>query len=126
MLDPVRVDFAIDLAYGALILLAIVLIATLDFGVGIAYGVGAFAGYLLHVIWKMARFDPEWMTAEVEARVAETVEERMEEAVGEQLADVQAQVEEVDERIGRRPREEDLEELIEEVRDPADGSAGND
>ncbi len=74
MLNPVRVDAAVDLAYGALIVLSIALIVTLDTNVGVAFGVGVFASYVVHVVWKMARFDPDWMTQTVEETVGETVE----------------------------------------------------
>lgn len=119
MLNPVRVDAAVDLAYGALILLAIVLIASLDFGIGIAFGLGVFASYVVHVVWKMARFDPDWMTSAVQETVEETMEEtveqKMAETVEEQLESVQSQVEAVEERVDRRPREDQVEELIEET-----------
>ncbi len=126
MLNPVRVDAIIDLAYGALIIFAIVLIARLEFGIGIAFGLGVFSAYILHVVWKMARFDPEWMSqaveetvdetveTKVEETVKETVEQSVEETVGGQIETMQAQVEAVDERVDRRPREEQVEEFIEE------------
>ena len=122
MLDPAKVDAAVDLAYGALILIAIVLIARLEFGIGLAFGLGVFAAYVVHVVWKMARFDPDWMTSAVQETVEETVGRQMEETVGEtvehmgnQLESMQAQVESVDKRIERRPREERVEELIEKT-----------
>ena len=87
MLNPVRVDAAVDLAYGALILLAIALIATVEFGIGIAFGLGVFSAYLVHVVWKMARFDPDWMTAVAEEAFDQTVTETVEEAVDETMAD---------------------------------------
>jgi len=87
MLNPVRVDAAVDLAYGALILLAIALIATVEFGIGIAFGLGVFSAYVVHVVWKMARFDPDWMTAVVEDAFDQTVTETVEEAVDETMAD---------------------------------------
>ncbi len=110
MLNPARVDAIIDLAYGALIVLAIVLIATLEFGIGIAFGLGVFSAYILHVVWKMARFDPEWMTRAIE----ETVEETVGETVEKQVKEVQEQVQAVEKRIERRPREEEVEEIVEE------------
>lgn len=110
MLNPIRVDAIVDLAYGALIVLAIVLIATLEFGIGIAFGLGVFSAYVLHVVWKMARFDPDWMTQAVE----ETVEEAVGETVEKQVKEVQAQVQAVDERVDRRPREDEVEEIIED------------
>ena len=103
MLNPGRVDAAVDLAYGALILLAIALIATVEFGVGIAFGVGVFSAYVLHVVWKMARFDPDWMTTVVEDTMEDAVDDSVERAVDETIGDrldtVQAQVEAVDERL---------------------------
>ncbi|WP_254532046.1 hypothetical protein [Natrinema gelatinilyticum] len=130
---PAHVDAVIDLAYGALILISIGLIATVDLRVGLTFGLGVFASYILHVAWKMARFDPDWMTqavaktvetqvediqTQVEETVGETVEETVEETVGEtvekQVEDVQTQVEAVNERVDRRPREDEVEELIEE------------
>ena len=129
MLNPARVDAVIDLAYGALIVLSIGLIATLDTSVGLAFGVGVFSSYVLHVVWKMARFDPDWMTKAVEQTVGETVEKQVEdvqtqveetveqtvgETVEETVEDVQTQVEAVNERVDRRPREDELEEIIEE------------
>ncbi|WIV65643.1 hypothetical protein [Natrialbaceae archaeon AArc-T1-2] len=114
MLNPVRVDAAVDLAYGALIVLAIVLIATLEFGIGIAFGLGVFSAYVVHVVWKMARFDPDWMTQAVEETVEETVEKTVGETVEKQVEGVQAQVEAVEERVDRRPREDEVEEIIEE------------
>ncbi|EMA57781.1 hypothetical protein C469_14256, partial [Halorubrum lipolyticum DSM 21995] len=66
MVSPARVDAVTDIAYGALIALSIVLIATLDANnIGVAFGVGVFTSYVVHVVWKMARFDPDWMTREV-------------------------------------------------------------
>ena len=103
MLSPAKVDAAADIAYGLLIVLAIVLIATFEFGIGIAFALGVFSAYVVHVVWKMARFDPDWMTR--------TVEETMEEQIGK----VQAQVDAVEERVNRRPREEEVEEIVEEV-----------
>ncbi|EMA66763.1 hypothetical protein C468_04027, partial [Halorubrum kocurii JCM 14978] len=62
MVSPARVDAVTDIAYGALIALSIVLIATLDANnIGVAFGVGVFASYVVHVVWKMARFDPDWI-----------------------------------------------------------------
>jgi hypothetical protein len=65
MLNPIRVDAIVDLGHGTLISLSIVLIATLDTNIGIAFGVGVFASYVIHVVWKMARFDPDWMNQAV-------------------------------------------------------------
>jgi hypothetical protein len=138
MLNPARVDAVIDLAYGALIVLSIGLIATLDTTVGLAFGVGVFSSYVLHVVWKMARFDPDWMTKAVEEtvgqQVEETVERTVEETVGQQVEetvertvgetvqDVQTRVEAVNERVDRRPREDEVEEIIEESAEDESGT----
>ncbi|WP_246308404.1 hypothetical protein [Halosimplex rubrum] len=126
-MSPARADALVDLAYGGLIALSIVLIATVNTNVGIAFGVGVFAAYVAHVVWKMARFDPDWMSSvvretveesveqtveeSVEESVEQTVEESMEETVGavertmgDQLDEVQARVESLDERVEGSPR----------------------
>lgn len=110
-MNPRRIDAIIDLAYGALIFVSVVLIVVEGTRVGLALGLGVLVSYALHVIWKMARFDPEWMTQEVE----ETVEEAVEQSIGEQVDAVQRQIETVDERIDRRPREDEIEDLLEET-----------
>jgi len=91
MLNPARVDAAIDLAYGGLILLAIVLIATVEFGIGIAFAVGVFSAYLLHVIWKMARFDPDWMTSVIEDAVDDSMEQVVEDTMEQAVEDTMEQ-----------------------------------
>ncbi|MFA9416115.1 hypothetical protein [Natrinema sp. HArc-T2] len=134
MLNPARVDAVIDLAYGALIILSIGLIATLDTTVGLAFGVGVFSSYVLHVVWKMARFDPDWMTKAVEetvekqvedvqTQVEEAVEQTVGETVEEQVEDVQTQVEEtVEQTVGETIEEqvEDVQTQVEAVSDRVD------
>lgn len=134
MLTPIRIDAIVDLAYGLLIVLSIVLIATLEFGIGLAFGLGVFSAYVVHVVWKMARFDPDWMTQQVEETVEESVSQTLEqqvshaqlqveeaveafvdETVEKQVMDVQERVEAVDDRISRRPREDEVEEIIEDA-----------
>ncbi|RKD93910.1 hypothetical protein [Halopiger aswanensis] len=123
-MNPSRIDAIIDLAYGVLIFVSVVLIVIEGTRVGVALGLGVLVSYALHVIWKMARFDPEWMTREVE----ETVEEAVEQTIGEQVGAVQDQIETVDERIDRRPREDEIEDLLEETvaDDATDDAAGGD
>ena len=98
-MDPRRVDAAVDLSYGVMILIAIVLMVVVGGDIGIAFGLGVLVSYGIHVVWKMARFDPQWMTQvveesiedvvgdtvdqSVEETVEETVEEAVEETVGE-------------------------------------------
>jgi len=49
MVSPARVDALTDIAYGALIALSIVLIATLNVNdIGVAFGIGVFASYVIH------------------------------------------------------------------------------
>ncbi|GAB3677889.1 hypothetical protein [Halopiger thermotolerans] len=119
-MNPRRVDAIIDLVYGVLIFVSIVLIVSVGTQVGLAFGLGVLISYAVHVVWKMARFDPEWMTTAVE----ETVEETVEQTIGEQVDAVQEQIDTVDERIDRRPREDEIEELLEET--VAEGEADSD
>ena len=128
MLNPIRVDAIVDLAYGALIALSIVLIATLDTNVGIAFGVGVFASYVVHVVWKMARFDPDWMTKAVE----ETVEQTVGETVEKQVDEVQEQVEQtvgetVEQTVGETVEQtvgETVEKQVEEVQEQVEQTVG--
>jgi len=117
-MNPRRVDAAVDLSYGVLIFVAVVLIAAVGARVGVAFGFGVLVSYAIHVVWKMSRFDPEWMTQEVEQTVERTVEETVEEEIGT----VQEQVESVEERVERRPREDEIEELLEESGDREAGT----
>ncbi|RZH68845.1 hypothetical protein [Natrinema altunense] len=117
-MKPRYLDAIIDLAYGGLIFVSVVLIVVEGTRVGLALGLGVLVSYALHVVWKMARFDPEWMTREVE----ETVEDAVEQTIGEQVDTVQQRIETVDERIDRRPREDEIEALLEET--VADEAAG--
>lgn len=114
-----QVDAVIDLLYGVLIFVSIVLIVTVGTEIGLAFGFGVLVSYAVHVVWKMARFDPDWMTKAVEDAVDQTVGETVEEAVGqsveEQVGIVQEQLETVEQRVERRPREDEVEELIEET-----------
>lgn len=102
-----RVDFIIDLIFGGLLAVAIVMIAFVGTDVGIAFGVGVLAAYVVHVSWKMARFDPEWMT--------ESVAESVEETLSEEIDEVIDKVDEVNERVERRPRADEVEEIIEQT-----------
>ncbi|WP_226004028.1 hypothetical protein [Natrinema salinisoli] len=116
-MNPRYVDAAIDLAYGVLIFVSIVLIVYAGTEIGLAFGFGVLVSYALHVVWKMARFDPDWMTTAVEETVEETVEQTIEETVRKQVEPVQEHVETVEQRVDRRPREDEIEELIEETAD---------
>jgi hypothetical protein len=93
-MNPARVDFAVDLAYGVLIFVAIGLILAVGTNVGVAFGLGALVAYVVHIGWKMSRFDPDWMTREVTEQVTEEVEETVGDTVSEEIDDVAHQVEE--------------------------------
>ena len=131
-MQPHRVDFIVDLAYGVMILVAIVLITSVGVQTGIAFGLGILISYVIHVVWKMARFDPEWMTREITESVEETISqevnrrieevdeyvEQIDEKIGEvddRVEEVDDRVEEVDDRVDRRPREDEIEETVEEI-----------
>jgi preprotein translocase subunit SecF len=92
-MNPIRVDFIVDLAYGLMIFVSIALILTAGTGVGVAFGLGVLVSYVIHIAWKMARFDPDWMTSEVAERVEKTVGEtvskeveKVEKTVGETVS----------------------------------------
>ncbi|ESS09077.1 MAG: hypothetical protein A07HN63_01287 [uncultured archaeon A07HN63] len=74
-MNPRRVDLAVDITYGLLIFLAIILLLRVGTQTGVAFGVGVLLSYLVHVVWKMSRFDPDWMTSEVADVVEKSVEE---------------------------------------------------
>jgi len=81
-----QIDFLTDLTYGLLLFAAIVLIAGGDRGAGIAFGVGVLVSYIIHVGWKMARFDPDWMAQEVTENLEESVAEEVSENVTEEVS----------------------------------------
>lgn len=116
-MNPRHVDAVIDLAYGVLIFVSIVLIVSVGTEIGLAFGFGVLVSYAIHVVWKMARFDPDWMTTAVEETVEETVKE--------QVGTVQEQVETVEQRVERRPREDEVEKMIEETAE-GDGQGRSD
>lgn len=101
-MNPRRVDYIIDLVYGVLILVAIVFIIVVEASIGVAFGVGVLLSYLVHVAWKMARFDPEWMTREVT--------ENIEQTISEEIDEVTERLEEVNERVDRRPVADEIEQ----------------
>lgn len=120
-MNPRRVDAIVDLAYGVLIFVAVVLIVWVGTEVGLAFGFGVLVSYAIHVVWKMARFDPDWMTTAVE----EVVEETVEETVKEQVDILQEQIETIEQRVERRPRADEVEKIIEEI-DKSDGQGRSD
>jgi hypothetical protein len=108
-MKPSRVDFVIDLTYGVVLFLAIVLILTVGTSVGVAFGLGALVSYIIHVAWKMARFDPEWMSREMAANIEQQVAEEVTETVEEQV------VEEVTESVEQQVADSVSEQVVEEV-----------
>jgi len=142
-MNPNRVDFLVDLAYGVVILLSVALILTVGTGVGIAFGIGVLVSYVIHVVWKMARFDPEWMTREVTEKVEETlteevaesveqtvteevteqveqtvtgeVTENVERTITDEINDIIQQLEQVNQRVDRRPRTDEIDDMQREL-----------
>ncbi|MEM4781795.1 MAG: hypothetical protein QXG03_09585 [Halalkalicoccus sp.] len=121
-MNPQRVDALVDLTYGALIFVSVILIAFVGTEIGAAFGFGVLLSYGVHVVWKMARFDPDWMTREVTEEVTETVERTVE----DQLDEIGDQLREINERIDRRPKSDEFEEKIEEVTEKVEGEGGAD
>lgn len=119
-MNPRYVDAVVDLTYGVLIFVSIALIVRVGTGIGLAFGFGVLVSYAIHVVWKMARFDPDWMTTAVEERIEETVEQSIEESVRQEVEPIHDQIETVEHRVDRRPREDEVEEMIDET---ADGDA---
>ena len=77
-MNPSRVDSIVDLTYGLLIAISVALIVIVNQPVGLAFGFGVLISYIIHVVWKMARFDPDWMTTAVKETVEETVDDLQE------------------------------------------------
>lgn len=112
-MNPNRVDFFIDAAYGLLIFISIVLIVSLGTAIGIAFGLGALISYIIHVGWKMARFDPEWMTKEVTENIEETLTEEVTESVSEKVTEEVS--EDVEEKVAQEVTESVEEKVAQEV-----------
>ena len=85
----------VDLTYGLLIAISVGLIVVAGNAIGLAFGFGVLLSYVIHVVWKMARFDPDWMTTAVKETVEETVDD-LAETVSTTEADVDAIREDVD------------------------------
>jgi hypothetical protein len=117
-MKPGRVDFVVDLAYGAMIALSVGLIVLVGTAAGIAFGIGVLVSYVIHIGWKMGRFDPDWMTEEVATRVEETVSEDVERTVSETVS---KEVDEVAEQVS----EQVTEEVEQTVADKMDAAADN-
>lgn len=108
-MNPSRVDFLTDIAYGGLIFLSVVLIVSAGTAVGVAFGFGVLVSYVIHVGWKMGRFDPEWMGEEVTESIEETLTDEVSENVSEKVT------EEMTEGVEQRVAQEVTEEVTQNV-----------
>jgi type IV secretory pathway TrbD component len=106
-MKPRRVDYLTDLAYGVIIFVSVLLIIVVRNAIGIAFGLGVLISYAIHVAWKMARFDPQWMTQEVAENVEETLSEDIDEVID--------RLETVNERVDRRPRTDEIQDAVGEM-----------
>ena len=114
-MNPSRVDSIVDLTYGLLIAVSVALIVVAGNAVGLAFGFGVLTSYVLHVGWKMARFDPNWMTTAVKETVEETMDESVERAVEETMDEsVERAVEETMDESVERAVEETMDESVDE------------
>jgi hypothetical protein len=86
-MNPARVDLVVDIAYGVVIFAAVVFILQVGTAVGVAFGLGALISYIIHIGWKMGRFDPDWMTREVAEKVERTVSEEVETTVKDTMSE---------------------------------------
>jgi hypothetical protein len=105
-MKPRRVDYLTDFAYGVTIFISVILIIVVRNDIGIAFGLGVLISYAIHVGWKMARFDPQWMTEEVAENVEETLSEDIDKVID--------RLETVNERVDRRPRTDEIQEAVDE------------
>lgn len=113
-MNPNRVDFVVDLAYGVAIFVAIGLVLVVGTQVGIAFGLGVLLSYVIHIGWKMARFDPDWMTQEVAQQVEETVSTEVQSAVDDSMSQ---EVDEVAEQVEQAVAAEVTEKVEQTVSD---------
>jgi hypothetical protein len=115
--NPNRVDSLVDLTYGLLIAVSVGLIVVAGNAIGLAFGFGVLVSYILHVVWKMARFDPNWMTTAVKETVEETVDEKVGETVEKTVEETVGETVEktVDEKVGETV-EKTVEKTLEEQR----------
>jgi uncharacterized membrane-anchored protein YjiN (DUF445 family) len=114
-MNPQRVDLVVDITYGLLIFLAIILLLRVGTQTGVAFGVGVLLSYLVHVVWKMSRFDPDWMTSEVADVVEQSVEETVDEEVGDTVE--QEVAESVEKSVGETVESEVARTVEEAVED---------
>ncbi|MEF8913029.1 hypothetical protein [Natronomonas sp.] len=115
-MKPRRVDYLTDFAYGVTIFISVILIIVVRNDIGIAFGLGVLISYAIHVGWKMARFDPQWMTEEVAENVEETLSEDIDKVID--------RLETVNERVDRRPRTDEIQEAVDDM--PDEGTSVDD
>ena len=114
-MNPSRVDSIVDLIYGLLIAVSVGLIVVAGNAIGLAFGFGVLVSYVLHVVWKMARFDPNWMTTAVKETVEETVNETVEKTVDETVGEtVEKTVGETVEKTVGETVEQKVDETVEQ------------
>ena len=120
-----QIDFLTDLTYGLLLFAAIVFIAVGDRAAGIAFGVGVLVSYTIHVGWKMARFDPDWMAKEVTENIEESVAEEVSENVSEEVSkNVEETVtESVEETVAQEVSKNVEETVADTAAEPMPGNA---
>jgi len=114
-MNPRRVDSIIDLTYGLLIALSVGFILTVGTQIGVAFGLGVIVSYVIHIVWKMARFDPQWMTTEVQQTVEETVADTVDETVQEVEQSVAKTVDESVEQTVEETVDKTVEEKVGET-----------
>lgn len=114
IMHPSRVDSIVDLLYGVLIFVAVALMMFVENNVGVAFGIGVLVSYMIHVGWKMARYDPDWMTTEITESVEETMAYEVRESVADQ---VKEQTEEVTASVEETMAEEVTESVTDEVQE---------
>jgi predicted RND superfamily exporter protein len=97
-MSPARVDPFVDLAYGLLLLIAVAIVVVIgQTAVGVAFLVGVGLSCIVHIVWQMGRFDPQWMTrveAAVEEAVEDTVRPTVEAAVENTFRESESEVDE--------------------------------
>lgn len=124
-MNPTRVDFVVDLAYGVALFVAIGLILVVGTSVGIAFGLGVLVSYVIHIGWKMARFDPDWMTSEVAKQVEDTVSEEVDQVAETVKQTVSEEVDQVAETVEQTVSEDVTEEVEKTVSRQVEETVGN-
>jgi hypothetical protein len=61
-----RADSLVGLVYGTLLLVAGVVMVAATGKTGVAFGLGVLLSFGIHLVWRLARFDPSWMTGRLD------------------------------------------------------------